>query len=214
MVQVTHSRNAVAALTIAFLAACLDAPLPRTAAPTLVAPKRATSMQSTTIQMPLGETLAWRVSARGVLVGTAALDVRGQEGDLKIESRFRTIGLADEFHSVRHRLVTSLGSTASAPEDVHSALGRVRAWARAGASPATLSVLHEDTIYLLKLAQPRIDNSLSKPTLRIEAEVGTREEQIEMTLWITSDAKRLPLQMTFSQDGQTVQARLLGENES
>ena len=171
-------------------------------------------MQSTDIQMPLGETLTWRVSFRGMPIGTAALDVRGREGDVRIESRFQTIGLADHVRSVQHQLVTSLNPTSSASEDVHSALGRVRAWARAGASPATLNVRHEDTAYLLKLAQPLMDNSLSKPTWRIEAEVGKREQQIKITLWLTTDAKRLPLQMTLSQDGKKVRARLLSANES
>lgn len=211
--SVIHICNAVAALTLLF-AACHDTPLPRTAVPNFVAPERATSMQSADMQMPLGETLTWRISVRGMLFGIAELKVRGQEDNKTVESRFQTTGLANQIRPVLHQLVTSLVPVASKSLDVHKALGRVRAWAQADASPATLMVRYQDTTYLLKLAQPRIDNSLSTPTWRIEAELGKREQHIRMTLWLTLDALRVPVQMTLVQDGQLVRALLVDAGES
>ena len=171
-------------------------------------------MTSTGLGMPAGETLSWSVSFRGMRLGTAALDVRGQPDALRVESRFQTIGLAAQVRPVKHRLVTSLSSSPSRFEDVHSALGRVRAWADADAHPATLRVRHAQHTYLLKLAQPLLDTSLAQPTWRIEAEASSQGPLIKMTLWLSTDTKRVPVQMTISQQGQQIQAQLLEASES
>jgi hypothetical protein len=189
--------------------ACRDAALPPSLPPTLVKPAIASSMARAPVQWQAGESLAWTVRWRGLLVGTATLGVLGEPGALRIESDFQTVGMAHELHPMRHRLVTRLARASGKIDDLHSALGRLRSWADPAAAPATLRLWHEGRKYDLELAQPTVDRSLPSPRLRVEGRARSGDLLIELTIFLSSDPSHRPLLVTLVHEGQQVSATLL-----
>lgn len=191
------------------LVGCHETPLPATPPPTFVKAQAATSLRASRVQWSRGEALAYQVRWRGIVVGTARLGVLGDADGLRVESRFKTVGMANEVHPVQHRLVTRLDRPNREIDDLHTALGRLRSWARAGAAPARLTLRHRNHNYTLELAQPVLESSDSQPRLRIEGRARGDGAIIDLTIWLSADVKHTPLLVTLVHKGQQVHATLL-----
>ncbi len=198
-----------ACLLALMLASCYEAPLPAREAPQFKRTPSSSSIENTRIDWQAGETMSWGVRWRGMQVGTASLQVQRVDGQLYVESRFATLGLAEQVNPVRHHLLTPARLSASSVDDLHSALARVRAWARADALPAHLRVRQGSELYVLKLAQPVADRSQSVPSLRVEAQAKSPNRLIDITLWVSDDPKRMPLRVILAQGTQQVQATII-----
>jgi hypothetical protein len=153
--------------------------------------------------------LAYHVRWRGILVGTARLGVLGEGTDLRVESTFNTVGMAQDVHPIRHRLVTSLNRSDDEFEDIHTTLGRIRSWARVGAAPAKLALRHSNRNFQLDLAQPVLDVGNAVRRLRIEGRATSDALTFDITLWLSVDGSHTPLLVTLIHDGQQVNATLL-----
>ncbi len=124
------------------LVGCHDAPLPTASVPTFVKAKSTTSLRASPVQWPPGERISYQVRWRGMVVGTARLGVLGDASRLRVESTFNTVGVANDLHPVRHRLVTKLNLPDGEFDDIHTALGRIRSWAGTSAAPAKITLRH------------------------------------------------------------------------
>jgi hypothetical protein len=152
--------------------------------------------------------MRWQVSWRGQRIGIAELGVRKEEGALRVESRFRTTGLAERMNPVEYRLVTPLQPEQSV-DNLHSALGRLRTWAGPQAGPGRLFVKHGNRTFQVDFASPLLDASLKKNALRIDGEARAGDLLVEMTIWLSADSDRSPLRITVVREGRQVSATLL-----
>lgn len=171
--------------------------------------KEASSIQDAAVQWKAGENWAWDVHWRGLKVGTAKLGVHADEGVLRIESNFRTTGVARDIRSQEHRLVTRLNGPNHPRDDLHTALGRLRSWAHPQAAPAKLTLWHEGRKYIVNLAQPILDQSEHGQRLRVEGHVRSASLTLDLTLLLSTDASHTPMQVTLIHGGQQVHARLI-----
>lgn len=119
---------------------CQDASLPAVETPTLVKAAAPTSIAQAPVQLSAGENWAWEVSWRGLKVGTATLGVHADEGALRVESHFRTAGVANDMRALNHRLETRVDASNHPRDDIHSAFGRLRSWVHPQAAPATITL--------------------------------------------------------------------------
>jgi len=169
-----------------------------------------------------GEHLIWEVQARGIAIGRLELDVE----EHAITSRFATNHIANRFTRVDHELVTLLdeGMPVSANErlnfdgelrqttinlahtklhSLHTALGLVRAWARAGATPGFTSVTFMDKRFRMQLEQPVSEGGL----LRVDAHISGGDETIGVTIWL--DDVHRPVRVEVRADDEQVTAELI-----
>ena len=193
-------------ITLLLLAGCLETPLPPQGVPNLVAPKPVTVLDEVQIGRADGESLVWNVTWRGMPVGRAQLDVDRRESGLRVESEFHTLGMAAQVRPMRHHLVSF--PEREGVDGLHSALGRIRVWAQRDAKPARLRVHHKGRAYQVRLAQPVVDRIAGTETLRVQclAESGTSE--YELTIWLSDDVLRVPLQVKMRNEGKSVTAIL------
>ena len=88
---------------------------------------------------------------------------------------------------------------------LHSALGWVRAWARADAAPAELYVVHDGDLYRVDLATPTRDTVDDKPALRVDGHAGA----LSISLWLSTDAAHLPLRIVARTGSLQITAQLI-----
>ena len=191
------------------LVCCSEPPLPERPLPPLQTSPTRRSIAREAIAWSPGEAMSWSIRWRGIDIGVAELEVTGLARSTRVRSWFSPDGWAGQLRPVSHELITSI-DPGDRLDDLHSALGRVRAWARAGAAPAELDVLHAGERYRVRLAPPVIERPLdSPPVLRIEGEARSLDGAIEMTLWLSTDRDRVPVSASVDVDGHTITARLL-----
>ena len=195
-------------LTAVFLLACQDSPLPPPEAPTFAPTKVASSIEAAPVLWVPGERWSWEIDWRGLKVGTATLGVDGEAGALRIESDFRTVGMAREMRPLEHRLVTLLDRSNKPRDDLHTAFGRLRSWVHPQAAPAKLTLWHQRRKYLVDLAQPILDKNEEGERLRVEGRVRSGSFTLDMTLWLTTDPSHTPMRVTLIHQGHQVNARL------
>jgi hypothetical protein len=184
------------------------------------------------LQLAAGEAWAWDVQLGGVSIGRAELVV----GDREVHSRFKTSKLASKFAKVRTDDVTVLdrasGRPVSAREQldvdgdhddratsyatsdhhtVHTALGWVRAWASADATPATLAVDHLGVTFTLEVARPVPERLADTAALRIDGVVRGAPRPVTVTMWLSDDARRRPLRVAIAAGNLHVVAQLVDE---
>ena len=197
-----------AGLLFLFFASCQDAALPAAEVPTFVKAKAPTSIETAPAQWSAGENWAWDVRWRGLSVGTARLGVHADAHALRIESNFRTAGMANDLRPFQHRLVTHQGGSKQPRNDLHSALGRLRSWASPSAAPARITLWHERRKYIVDLAQPILDQG-EQVRLRVEGRVRSGSFTMDVSLLLSADASHTPLAVTLIHKGQQVHATLL-----
>ena len=185
--------------------------MPEVKTPTFVKAEVASSIARAPVQLSAGENWAWEVRWRGLKVGTASLEVLADARALRIESVFRTVGVAKDARQLKHRLVTRLIGSDRPKDDLHTAFGRIRSWAHPRAAPATLALWHEGRKYILDLAQPILDDSAHGQRLRVEGRVRSDSLTLDLTLLFSTDASHTPMQVTLIHRGQQVNAKLLDE---
>ncbi|MBX3158837.1 MAG: DUF3108 domain-containing protein [Deltaproteobacteria bacterium] len=83
-------------------------------------------------------------------------------------------------------------------QTLHTALGWVRAWAAPGAEPGFLFVIHMGELYRLDIGRPRPSEVAGTRALEIECRAGvyrSKDDPIAMKLWLSADARRVPLRI-------------------
>jgi hypothetical protein len=206
---------------------CGEPPLVMKPLPPLVAPEARTPSREiavTDVGLAVGEHWIWDVQAHGFSIGRVELAV----GDEQVTSHFHTGALASAVASVGYDLVTVIDRVSGRPqtseEDVdydgklrhfstqfagttaHSfqtALGAIRAWARPGAPPAFLQVVHADQLYRLELAQPIAQQEL----LRVDGHVIGHDVDLSLTIWL--DAARTPVRIEVRDGNDRITAELI-----
>lgn len=206
-----------AAVALIILAACAEPPLQRQPLPELVT-QRARPAVWTGAMMDQDERLAWEVRAAGMAIGRADLTVDGAPGARRgMTSRFRTNDLVASFVVIDHRLDTeiNLAGAPPRPHTIHSALVWMRGWARDGAAPSHLDVLFDGRRYRLDARSPVREPApgTELPALRVACRilpVGRRDlAAIAVTVWLSDDARRLPLHIDARRSGMRVVAALI-----
>ena len=94
---------------------------------------------------------------------------------------------------------------------MHSALGVLRAWAAPNALPGFLNVLHAGDLYRLDVDTPTPEDWRGTQTLKIEGRIIGAEKPILFTMWLTDDAKRIPIRIAISHDGKQLDAEKLDD---
>lgn len=203
--------DAVRALVlIASVAACSEPPLQAQPLPPLQANARARSITDVEVALWPGESMSWNVRWRGLKIGVAELEVTGLAKSARVHSHFRATGFAAEARPTEHHLSTDLPAGLERRDDLHSALGRLRAWARPGAEPAAIDVVHQGRVYRVRFATPAIERPLgAAETLRVDGEARSRGSVIELTVWLSTDRDRVPLFANVDVDGKRVRAELI-----
>lgn len=126
-----------------------------------------------------------------------SLDVLDVAGDhTELAARFDRSDVAVD--GARARRIPD-GATA---HTLHTALAAVQAWARPGARPGFLYVVHAGAIYRLDLGSPRREGD----AVRIDARL--RALAIDLTLWLRA-SDRVPLRVAAHHDGTTITAALV-----
>lgn len=206
---------------------CGEPPLVMKPLPPLVAPEPRTASREvavTDVGLAVGDHWIWDVQARGFSIGRVELVV----GDDEVTSRFHTSGLASAVTSVRYELVTVIDRVSGRPQTseeeidydgkvqhfstqfagttAHSfqtALGAIRAWARPGAPPAFLQVVHADQLFRLELAQPIAQQDL----VRVDGHVIGNDVDLSLTIWL--DAARTPVRIEVRDGNVRITAELI-----
>ncbi|HUS65763.1 MAG TPA: hypothetical protein VMZ28_14530 [Kofleriaceae bacterium] len=164
------------------------------------------------------ERLAWEVRAAGMAIGRADLAIDGAPGARRgVTSRFRTSDLVASFVVIHHRLDSVIDLAGPPPRlhTIHSALVWMRGWARDGAAPSHLDVLFQGRRYRLDAHSPVREPApgTELPALRVACRIlplGRRDvATIAVTVWLSDDARRLPLHIDARQSGMRVVAALI-----
>lgn len=154
--------------------------------------------------------MSWKVRWHGLEIGVARLEVIGLARSARVRSWFSPARLAAELGRGGTRELTTPLDRDAGPDDLHSALGRVRTWARPGAAPAALVVVHAGERFRVHLAAPELEQPAgAAPLLRIEGQARSARSQVEMTVWLSTDRDRVPISATVELDGKTITAELL-----
>jgi hypothetical protein len=174
-------------------------PLPPLVAPTQAAEARAIDVPA--LGFTLGERMVWEVRLRGMTIGRAEIRV----GDGEIRSRFATGTLASAVANVEHELVTSLAGVrpreaeerleidgkfrqlktnyaGTLSHSLHTALGAIRAWAKADAPPGFLHVVVVDKLVRVDLQTP----TQVQHSLRVDGTIVGLDEPASLTIWLDS----------------------------
>ncbi|HTR49235.1 MAG TPA: DUF3108 domain-containing protein [Kofleriaceae bacterium] len=105
-----------------------------------------------------------------------------------------------------HAAIDATNLDAPAPiHTLHTALGWLRAWARDGAPPAVVYVVHDRELYRIEIAAPVRETLRERATLRFDAHAGA----VALVVWLSDDAKRTPLRIVAKAGGIDVVAELV-----
>jgi hypothetical protein len=89
---------------------------------------------------------------------------------------------------------------------IHSALGWLRAWAEPGARGGYLFVLHVGELYKLEFAEPIVEAESLRIDCRI---VPPDEEPVTITLWLATNADRVPTRFEIGNANVRLTAELV-----
>ena len=178
-----------------------------------------------------GEQLIWNVEVQGLTIGRAELDVSATE----VRSKFATSHLASAFAKVHDDALTILDRAAGRPRSaresydldgdresadvafagnnrhtIHTALGWVRAWAKLDAVASTLEIQHVHRIVRLDVSPPVAESLLDRQALRVDGVIhDPKLGAIAVTMWLSADARRVPLRIAIVLDNIHVTAELI-----
>jgi uncharacterized protein DUF3108 len=91
---------------------------------------------------------------------------------------------------------------------LHTALGVLRAWARPGARPGYVYVVHAGELYELAVHEPVVEMLHGVHVLRVDGAIAS--EKLTIQLWITDDDRRVPLRIEVTSDDVHAVAELAG----
>jgi len=176
--------------------------------------------------LAIGDHWIWDVQVRGFSIGRAELIV----GEHDVQSRFHTSPLASAVANVSHELITIVDREAGQPlssteqleeggkarqfstklagtnaHSFHTALGAIRTWARQGAEPGFLRVVHADQMFRIELEAPMAQQD----QLRVDGRVIGPDADIALTIWL--DAARIPVRMEARDGDDRVTAELIAD---
>ncbi|HEU0030097.1 MAG TPA: hypothetical protein VFQ53_05675 [Kofleriaceae bacterium] len=95
------------------------------------------------------------------------------------------------------------------PHTLHSALGVIRAWASRGAPAGFLYIVHAGELVRLDVAQPVETLLQNTPAWKIDGQIRVGGDTIALTLWLSADARRLPLRIELSANDEHITAELI-----
>lgn len=210
-------------------AACGEPNLVMKPLPPLVEPQARRPLPElavTELGLAAGDHWIWDVQVQGFSIGRAELIVSEHD----VQSRFHTSPLASAIANVSHELVTIIDREAGRPltsteqidlggkarqfstkfagttaHSFHSALGAIRAWARPGAEPGFLRVVHADHLFRLELEQPIVQQE----QLRIDGRVIGPEVELALTMWL--DPAHVPVRIEIRDGDERVTAELISD---
>jgi hypothetical protein len=209
-------------LLLVLVAACSEPAYKPRPLPPLVAPTPAAELEAIEVGelgFHPGERLVWEVRLRGMTIGRVEVDVDEHE----IHSRFATGTLASAVANVEHDLVTALDGirphdtrerleldgklrqfttsyVGTQSHSLHTALGVIRAWARADASPGFLHVVVADKLVRVDLQQP----TLVQNALRVDGKIIGLDEPAALTIWL--DAAKSITRLEVRSAGEQITA--------
>lgn len=178
-----------------------------------------------------GESFVWDVHWKGLTIARAEMFV----AEAEVRSRVATGALASSFARLRHDLSTLIDRSSTRPRggeeilvedddtsraDVvagkvghtfHTALGMLRAWARADARPGYLQVLHLGELYRLDVDAPLVEDLRGTRTYKIVGRIRGKASPIHLAIWLGADDARAPLRIEIAQDGSKLTAELVHE---
>jgi hypothetical protein len=219
----------VTVVSAILLAACGEPklvmkPLPPLAEPQARMPVR--EIVATDIGLEPGENWIWDVQVKGFSIGRLEVHVAAEE----ILSRFRTGALASAVANVEHDLQTIVDRASARPHvsserllaegklrqfntqyagttahSFHTALGAVRAWARAGAAAGFLLVVHADQVFRLELVQPVAQQAM----LRVDGHIVGKDVDLALSIWL--DSARIPTRIEIRDGDDQVTAQLIAD---
>jgi hypothetical protein len=216
-------------LLLAWLASCGSAaafkpePLP----PLIAAPQAAHVIAPHELMLVPGEHLRFAVRMHGIDVGTVELEV----GETEVTSRFVTDSLAGALMSVHHDLTTLLdrrtARMTSASENiaigddvkhfemdgkngqsVHAALGILRSWVAADATPGLLAVQELGHQYRLSVKRPLVEELEGTKTFHVTAVANTKAATT-IEIWFAVTPDHLPLRFELVTADYHVTANLI-----
>jgi len=204
------------------------APLPPLAPP-VTAPDEPLPIRESLV-IP-GERLTWVVRWRGMPIGraehaVAVGPVSPRARRIAVRSRFRTAGVARRLSPLVYDLTAEValpGADGHTSRDlvhnIHEALAALRGWARAGAPPAVLIVKHQGLRFRVDVASPTLedlDETDGKRALRVDCRAIRSDRSADpswtptyITLWLSTDAARVPLRIDVEDDGFRAHAQLI-----
>jgi hypothetical protein len=186
--------------------ATLAAPAAATVAPTLAR----TPIEPGELGFAAGERLAFEVHARGATVGTVVLTATAGE----LRSRFATSAIASVVASIEHELVTTLAGSrphssrervvidgtgreltttlaGTTTHSLHTALGAIRAWARASAAAGYLDIVVGDRLVRLEVATPVVVDGV----IRVDGEVAGLDAAAAVSVYLGERGRILRLEL-------------------
>jgi hypothetical protein len=92
---------------------------------------------------------------------------------------------------------------------LHSALGALRAWARPGARPGFLTVLHAGQPIRLEVGEPVAEKLQDREALRIDGRATGGDAPATVTIWLRAGEDRTPLRIELASEDERVTAELI-----
>jgi hypothetical protein len=179
--------------------------------------------------LPANEQLIWEVHLHGMTIGRAEMDI----GETEVRSRFKTDSLANMVMSVHHELSTIVDRGAARAgamsesldvngkskhfetpaggnvgQTMHTALGVLRAWAKADAAPGYVVVRALGQVYRLDVARPTVEDLQGVKTLHVVGRIRT-EAPIDIALWFSDTPQRTPVRIELKDDDTQITAELV-----
>ncbi|CAN5670351.1 hypothetical protein BH11MYX1_BH11MYX1_03310 [soil metagenome] len=174
-----------------------------------------------------GEHLRFAVRLHGIDVGKVELEV----GETEVTSRFATDSLAGALMSVHHDLSTlldrgnarmtvasenlAIGEEAKHydmegknGQSVHAALGILRSWVAADATPGFLVVQELGHQYRLSVKRPLVEDLEGTKAFHVTA-VASTKVQTTIEIWFAVTPDHMPLRFEFVNDDYHVTANLI-----
>jgi len=93
-------------------------------------------------------------------------------------------------------------------QTVHSALGVLRAWADADASPGFLAVLAMGKLYRVDIMRPTVEELQGTKALRIDGRISGKQP-ITLVMWLEQTQARTPLRIELESDDFHLSADLV-----
>jgi hypothetical protein len=222
------ARMRVMLITI-LLAACGEPKLVMKPLPPLVEPQARMPVREIVVHdigLDPGQSWIWDVQLKGFSIGRLELHAGAEE----ILSRFRTGALASAVANVEHDLQTIVDRASARPHvsserlqaegklrqfntqyagttahSFHTALGAIRAWARAEAAPGFLLVVHADQVFRVELQRPLAQQEM----LRIDGHIVGPETDLALSIWL--DSARTPTRIEVRDGDDQVTAQLIAD---
>jgi hypothetical protein len=101
-------------------------------------------------------------------------------------------------------------------QTLHTALGHMRAWVSIAARPGFLFVIHMGEVYRLDIGRPSPSEVAGRRALKVECRAGvykSKADPITMKVWLSADARRVPLRIEVTVNTLHLTAELIEHNK-